>query len=88
MTLHRMVSAAAPADCSIGSFASFTPDDDIADEIEALARLVARRRERLEHLRQLHAPPVVLRNERRMVRDAVNALCAAATSRPRLRPGA
>jgi DNA-directed RNA polymerase beta' subunit len=83
MTLHRTIPTAAPSARSIEGFESIVADDAVADNIEALARLVVRRRGRLERLRRLHAPPIMLRNERRMLRDAINALCASATSRPR-----
>lgn len=48
--------------------------DTAATRLKELLRLVEIRRDRLRRLKALNAPEIVLRNERRMLRVAVNAV--------------
>lgn len=78
MTLHPMTLTADPAHNSVASSADLYSNGAPSDDLEELCHLVVSRRRRLERLLHMQAPPIILRNERRMLRAAVNSLCESA----------
>lgn len=74
MSVHPTPSVLNAASTSADNGLGVDPDGLVAAVFQELCHLTIQRRERLEHLRDLNAPGVIVRNEERMLRAAAIAL--------------
>lgn len=74
MSVHRTPLALGPASATYDGDLGVEPDGLAAAAFEELCHLTIQRRERLERLRDLNAPGIIVRNEERMLRAAATAL--------------
>lgn len=74
MTLHATPLVTVPHGRPRGDRAAFGRNAPAADDMEARYRVAVRRSSRLRRLLRMRAPAIIVRNERRMLRAAVDAL--------------